>query len=62
VPGVKTKEWEFIGKITLDWVSQSYPSAGVIDTWKYKDRLNTWFEFLGISDSEFVEDYRDVAT
>jgi len=54
----KTKEWKFIGKTVLDWVAQAYPSASPTDAWKYKDRLNTWLEYLDVTDSEFVEGYK----
>ena len=52
------KEWKFIGKITEEWVKASYPNAIVIDSWKYKDRLNNFFGFLGVTNSEFIEGYK----
>lgn len=54
----KTKEWKFIGTTTHEWVSQAYPSAISRDTWKYKDRMNNFLEFMGLTDSEFVEGYK----
>jgi len=54
----KTKEWKHIGKITEKWVSEAYPSASAVDSWKHKDRLNNFFEFLGLTDSEFMEGYK----
>jgi len=54
----KTKEWNFIGKITENWVREAYPSATVVDSWKYKDRMNNFLEYLGMTDIEFVETYK----
>jgi hypothetical protein len=52
------KEWNQIGKITEEWVKASYPKASVVDSWKYKDRINGFLEFLGITDKEFIETYK----
>lgn len=54
----KTKEWKFITDLTLKWVKESYPNADVVSSWKYRDRINTFFEYLGVTDSEFVEGYK----
>jgi len=54
----KTKKWDKIGKITEEWVKASYSNADVVSAWKYKDRMNTFLEFLGMNDSEFVEGYK----
>jgi hypothetical protein len=52
------KAWNFIGEITEQWIKDSYPTAKASNVWKYKDRLNSFFEFLGLTDAEFVENYK----
>lgn len=54
----KTKEWKRITNLTLEWVKASYPSATVGDSWKYKDRMNNFLEFMNLTDKEFVGTYR----
>lgn len=54
----KTKQWNNITDVTEKWVKASYPEASVVDSWKYKDRLNSFLEFLGMIDKEFIETYR----
>jgi site-specific recombinase XerD len=53
-----TKKWNQIGTITKNWVKTSYPNASTQTKWKYKDRMNMFLEFLGLTDSEFVEGYK----
>ena len=55
---MKSEKWSKIGEITQKWVSESYPTAKAQDIWKVKDRLNAWFEFLNMTDSEFVKNYK----
>jgi site-specific recombinase XerD len=55
---MKSEKWSKIGEITEKWVSESYPTAKAQDVWKVKDRLNAWFEFLNVTDTEFVENYK----
>jgi len=55
---MKSEKWSKIGDITEKWVSDAYPTAKPQDVWKVKDRLNEWLEFLGVSDSEFLEQYK----
>lgn len=52
------KAWDFIGEISEKWVKDSYPTAKSQDVWKIKDRLNEWFKFLEVTDSEFLEVYK----
>lgn len=52
------KEWNRIGTITEQWVKASYPNADVQSTWKYKDRMNEFLEFLGMTDTAFIEGYK----
>jgi len=54
----KTKKWNNITEITEQWVKASYPNASVVDAWKYKDRMNSFLEFLGLTDKEFIETYK----
>jgi hypothetical protein len=53
-----SKSWNFIGAITEQWVKDSYKTAKAQDVWKIKDRLNTWFEFIGMTDTEFIEGFK----
>ena len=53
-----TKEWNRIGTITEQWVKDSYANADAQSTWKYKDRMNTFLEFMGLTDVEFIESYK----
>lgn len=55
---MKQAKWNKIGSITEQWVKDSYPTAKAKDVWKIKDRLNAWFEFIGLTDSEFMEQYK----
>lgn len=54
----KAKEWLQIGAITKQWVKASYSNADAQSAWKYKDRMNEFLGFLGLTDSEFVEGYK----
>ena len=54
---MKSEKWTRIGKITEQWVKDCYPNAKSEDVWKVKDRLNTFLEFLKVTDSELVEAY-----
>lgn len=53
-----SKEWKFIGAITEQWITDCYPTSNAASVWKYKDRVNSWFEFLGMTDAEFVEGFK----
>jgi hypothetical protein len=55
---MKSEKWSKIGNITEEWVKASYPNAKAQDKWKVKDRLNAFLEFLNVTDSEFVETYK----
>jgi hypothetical protein len=52
----QTKEWAKIGAITENWVKASYPKADAQSAWKYKDRMNRFLEFIGLTDAELIED------
>jgi len=52
------KQWNFIGSITENWVKTSYGNASAQTKWKYKNRVNTFLEFLGMKDAEFIESYK----
>jgi len=54
----KVKEWQFIGEITENWVAANYPTAQPKDSWKYKDTINTFFEWMGLTETEFMEGYK----
>jgi hypothetical protein len=54
----KPKAWTQIGRITEQWVKDSYPNADVQSKWKYKDRMNEFLTFLGMTDAEFLEGYK----
>jgi len=54
----KTKKWTHIGNITEQWVKDSYPNASSTSKWKAQNIMNTFFEFLGTTDSQFVEGYK----
>jgi ribosomal protein L17/tRNA splicing endonuclease len=58
VKDAMSKSWNFIGEITEQWIKNCYPTSNAQSIWKYKDRLNSWFEFLGVTDSEFVEGFK----
>jgi site-specific recombinase XerD len=53
-----SKEFSYITEITENWIKQSYPTASVQSVWKYKDRMNRFLEFLGMTDVEYVESYK----
>lgn len=52
------KQWNQIGSITENWVETSYANASAQTKWKYKNRVNMFLEFLGMTDTEFIESYR----
>jgi len=52
------KVWSKIGEITTQWIKECYPTSNAQSIWKYKDRLNSWFEFLKMTDAEFIEDFK----
>jgi hypothetical protein len=54
----QTKEWNQIGAITEQWVKDSYPKADAQSAWKYKDRMNRFLEFIGLTDAELIESYK----
>jgi len=47
-----------ITSITEDWIKASYPNASAQDSWKYRDRMNNFLEFIGLTDSELIETYK----
>jgi len=53
-----SKEWKYITEISEKWVSETYARASAQDVWKVKDRLNAWFEFVAMTDKEFIETYK----
>ena len=55
-----TKKWNKIGSITENWVNTSYANASAQTKWKYKNRMNMFLEFLGVTDAEFIEGYKRV--
>lgn len=58
MPRPKTKKWTHIGTITEQWVKDSYPNASATSKWKAQNTMNMFFEFLGTTDSQFVEGYK----
>jgi site-specific recombinase XerD len=54
----KVKKWDNITDLTEKWVKSSYPNASVMDSWKYKDRMNNFLAFLGLTDKQFIESYK----
>jgi hypothetical protein len=53
-----SKEWKFITEITEKWIKECYPTSNPASVWKYKDRLNSFFKFLNMTDAEYVESYK----
>jgi site-specific recombinase XerD len=53
-----TKRWNQISSITENWVNTSYANASAQTKWKYKNRMNMFLEFLGVTDAEFIESYK----
>jgi site-specific recombinase XerD len=53
-----SKEFGYITEITEKWISEAYPTASTQSVWKYKDRMNRFLEFLGMTDAEYVESYK----
>jgi hypothetical protein len=53
--GEQTKEWNQIGTITEQWVKASYPKADAQSAWKYKDRMNRFLGFIGVTDVELIQ-------
>ncbi len=47
-----------VTSITEDWIKNSYANATVQDIWKYKNRMNDFLEFAGLTDAEFLEGYK----
>jgi hypothetical protein len=54
----RTKPMKFIGDLTEQWIKTSYPSASTQDKWNYHNRMNMFLEYLGLTDSEFIEGYK----
>lgn len=52
------KTLAFVGEITEQWVKASYPKANAHDARNYANKLNTFFEFLSLTDDEFIEGYK----
>ena len=44
--------------ITEKWIVESYSKASNQDIWKYKNRMNDFLEFAGLTDAEFLEGYK----
>jgi site-specific recombinase XerD len=55
---MKSEKWSKIGEITETWVEKTYPRYKSQDVWKTKDRLNAFLEFLNMTDSEFIQTYK----
>jgi site-specific recombinase XerD len=55
---MKSEKWSKIGEVTDKWVAASYPRYKSQDVWKAKDRLNAFLEFLGVTDTEFLKQYK----
>lgn len=55
---MKSEKWTKVGEITEKWVKDTYPRYKAQDLWQAKDRLNTFLEFVNVTDSEFVEAYK----
>ena len=53
-----TKLMNRIGEITEQWVTTSYPNVSNHDIWSHKSRVNDFLEFLGLTDVEFMENYK----
>ncbi len=54
----KAKEWLKIGTLTDEWIKASYDSSDAQSVWKYHDRMNTFLEFVGLTDVEFIEGFK----
>jgi len=57
----KTKIWAKIGKLTDDWITASYATATKPVVWKLHNVMNDFLEFVGLTDSEFIETYKRAA-
>jgi site-specific recombinase XerD len=55
---MKSEKWTKIGKITEEWVKRAYPNYKSQDVWRANDRLNAFLEYVNMTDSEFVETYK----
>lgn len=53
-----TKPMNQIGAITEDWIKAGYPNGSSQDVWNYRNRMNMFLEFLGMTDKEFIEGYK----
>jgi hypothetical protein len=47
-----------IGEITDNWINASYANASSHDKWSHRNRINLFLEFLGMTDTEFLEGYK----
>jgi site-specific recombinase XerD len=47
-----------ITAITEQWIKDNYATAKPQDIWKYKDRMNEFLTFVGMTDAEFLETYK----
>jgi site-specific recombinase XerD len=52
------QKWHRLTEISESWISQNYANAKAVDNWKYHQRLDTFFEWLGLTDAEFLEGYK----
>ena len=53
-----TKEMGKIGKMTDDWINASYPKSSHQSIWKFRNRLNLFLEYAGLTDAELIESYK----
>jgi hypothetical protein len=53
-----SKEYKFVTDLTENWIKTAYPQAKQQDAWNYKNRMNMFLEFIGMTDAEFIEGYK----
>lgn len=44
------KEYKFVTEITENWIKVMYPQAKQQDAWNYKNRMNMFLEFIGMTE------------
>lgn len=47
-----------IGELTEKWVTASYAGAANHDMYSHRMRVDLFLEFLGMTDTEFIETYK----
>jgi hypothetical protein len=47
-----------VGKITEKWIKASYPKANGDDVHNIKHRSNTFFEFISMTEAEFIDGFK----